>query len=558
LDVTSKPEKVVDPDLLRLAGLIERNLHDRSWSPDDAETEAKKLKLGTGLSARNIREYLNTGRNLDTGRKRPPTKAIIRRFALLFGQSEDEWVAQFPRFGVSPALLDRTTVIAAQSQLLDGDQVLLISCRPFLEASDIHVADEVLRNLDRGLQYVYFYPHGSSNPYGDEAETSYRQFRDTSVAHYRFSRSPRVFGYTVDPSRFKYFSALHTIVHYASRVPGLTKTYVYIEYTRDNAGQKEHAWYVIPDQTWREIEANLRTTRSQIPNLGLPLQALNPRIATVSLNYVKWFKQPAKVSEYAALRPVLGHSGDRCIRALKTEFARMKRPRASRYLDIGCGDGAVTRSVADFIAEHSKVVVTGLDVSRSQLDAAKRQFRGGRIEFEAVDASFEDFRAPRGYNFITAIHSLYAIDEAYLRRVYELLQPGGIACVWMAMGKDNVVTAISDAVDEVLRPGQRRNAAEDVASYAMAAGLDPSVSEHVGTIQGLLDEKGKLTKDGRKLVQFCALEPLKPDNPAWAAATRAINGPTLLPEGRHSLKDALIVLSRPPDPASEPNHSAAG
>jgi hypothetical protein len=103
-------------------------------------------------------------------------------------------------------------MIRNQAQLQEGDEVTLISARAFLEAYDPELAEVVLRNLDRGVIYKYFFPAGMGNPHGDEALESYQRFCREHVAVYRFSKPPLLFGYSVDPTRFRFFSGLHRII----------------------------------------------------------------------------------------------------------------------------------------------------------------------------------------------------------------------------------------------------------------------------------------------------------------------------------------------------------
>lgn len=181
----------------------------------------------------------------------------------------------------------------------------------------------------------------------------------------------------------------------------------------------------------------------------------------------------------------------------------------------------------------------------AQLRSATAAFRNAKaISFSAHDGTFETFKETESYHLVTAIHSLYAIDEAYVRRIYELLHPGGIACIWLAMRQNNVVTAVCDAVDSVLRPEQRRNAAEDVVKYAKGAGLSPKMTTSTGAVIPLLDGRDKPTDNGNKLINFCALQDLEKGTPAWEAAVGALRGSRRPGHGDHPLTDGLLVIQR--------------
>jgi ubiquinone/menaquinone biosynthesis C-methylase UbiE len=534
------PEIRSDDPNQTLADLIKRGLDRTGWSADTAAAEAKRRGLGKGLGPRNIRNYRN-----GLG-KRKPTETIVRRFAILFGESEDSWLRHFPDYRLGPLLLDKDAVIRDQAQLGEGDEVCLISSRAFLEADDSDVVEIVLKNLDRGIVYKYYFPSGDANPYGDAAAVSYRRFREQNVGRYWFSKPPLLFGYAVKPTVFRYFSGLHTIVRFTSRTPGVGKTYVYIELARGGTGRLEQAWYLLPDVTARQITLNLNEARSSLADAELPVLPLNSCLNRVRTDYIKWFQRDESVARYSSLRPVLGHSGDRCLRALKIEIARLPHDgKGLRYLDIGCGDGEITRSVANYVAEHSDAEVTtvGLDSSSAQLRSAAAAFNDQeRIKFETHAGKFETYQAGASFNLVTAIHSLYTIDEAYVRRIYELLELGGIAFIWMAMRKNNVVTAVSDALDAKLRPGQRRNAADDVARYASGVGLSPKLVPSEGVISSVLDKSGTPTNAGCDLIDFCALQPVKKGTEEWGAAIGALR--SLHQNGNHALTDGLVIIQR--------------
>lgn len=531
-----------------LAELIRRALESTGWSVERAAQEAEHLGL-SGLSQRNIRDYLNNQR------KRPPSDSIIRRFARLFRENEEGWLGQFPQSGLDPLLLRREAVMANQERLSKGDEVTLISSRAFLEADDGNLMRGVLRTLNRGVTYKYYFPaaDNSQHPFRADAYDSYQRFRETHVARHSFDNPPSIFGYAVDPARFKYFSPLHTIVHYDSNVPGVSRTYVYIEATRGNAGQVSQVWYAVPDSTWQQIEVNLREARSPVADANMPMLPLNPFLRGVRGEYIDWFLAEDSPTRYGALRPILGHSADRCVEAIKREISGIARSEVSSlgellYLDVGCGDGYITRLIAEHLVQRSLgVKAVGLDVSASQLQKATDLSKNSskKIHFDWRTGTFETFHweGPQ-FRVITAIHSMYTIDEAYVRRLYELLAPGGIACIWMAMRDNNIVTSICDAVDAVLRPGQRRNAAEDVEAYARGAGLSPNLRLQRAAIPSLISADGRPSPDGEILIDFCALQPARNNERVLAAALKVLVPAPPLDSRDHPLTDGLIVIEK--------------
>ena len=536
------PEKIA---IQTLAKLIRGGKREKEWSNKDAAAAAVRLNLGAGYSARNIALHLAEAKTFY------PKERIIRGFATLFGQSEDEWLREFVETGLHPLLLDMDTIMREQERLTEEDEVSIISSYAFLEAGDSGIGEMVLENLDRGIIYKYFFPAGDLHPYGVHAEKSYLDFLE-KVDQRRFQGSPLLFGYPVDPKKFGYFSALPTIVRYKSQTPGVAKTYVFIGLLNSGSGHVEYKWYILPEKTSKGIEKNLKDARSSIADLGVDIVPRNARLRGVRKEYVNWFQQAESVAQYSSLRPVLGHAGDRCLQALMTEIGRTEIVRtpiaggALKYLDVGCGDGGVTRKVADYLAQQFAVPVTavGLDASGAQLRSAEASFKDQTgISFSVDKSDFEEFNERQQFHLVTAIHSFYTIDEAYVRRIYELLKPGGIGCIWMAMRQNNVVTSICEAVDSVLRPGQRRNVAEDVERYARGAGLSTDMVKSEGAVAHLVDSSGIPTDDGRKLIEFCALQPVTNGSREWDAAVGALRT-SLGKNGDHPLTDGLVVIQR--------------
>lgn len=72
--------------------------------------------------------------------------------------------------------------------------------------------------------------------------------------------------------------------------------------------------------------------------------------------------------------------------AAERHFDRLLRERAAggRVLDIGCGDGSLTRRVVD---EDGAVYALGVDVAETALAKAREREEPGRVEFRKHDAS---------------------------------------------------------------------------------------------------------------------------------------------------------------------------
>ena len=95
-------------------------------------------------------------------------------------------------------------------------------------------------------------------------------------------------------------------------------------------------------------------------------------------------------------------------------------PGSRRALDVGCGEGTLTRELRRRVAE-----VTGIDRDAPVLELARRQSEPGEITYVCGDFMTHPFEAA-SFDFITSVAALHHMDEAAaLRRMAGLLAPGG-------------------------------------------------------------------------------------------------------------------------------------
>ena len=106
------------------------------------------------------------------------------------------------------------------------------------------------------------------------------------------------------------------------------------------------------------------------------------------------------------------------------------------------------------------------------------------------------------------------------------------------------MTTLSDALDEQLRPGQKRNTADDVFRYAEAAGFSVEMRSSVGRLPRLLDANGEPTADGQNVIDFCALRNIAKGAKEWHAAVTVLKGTNSSNAGDHPLTDGLIIIRR--------------
>ncbi len=104
-------------------------------------------------------------------------------------------------------------------------------------------------------------------------------------------------------------------------------------------------------------------------------------------------------------------------------------PGCDRALDVGCGQGALTRRLSRFVAD-----VTGMDRDERSIEIARAHPRARGItyvlgDFLAEPSATWPLRAD-SFDLVTAVASVHHMDtEAALRRMAELLRPGGVLAV---------------------------------------------------------------------------------------------------------------------------------
>jgi SAM-dependent methyltransferase len=99
-------------------------------------------------------------------------------------------------------------------------------------------------------------------------------------------------------------------------------------------------------------------------------------------------------------------------------------PGCARALDIGCGAGALTRRLRQFVPH-----VTGVDRDQRSIELARAHPGAGDIDYLLADFLASPFE-PGSLGLITSIASLHHMDaEPALGRMRDLLRPGGVLAV---------------------------------------------------------------------------------------------------------------------------------
>ncbi len=124
-------------------------------------------------------------------------------------------------------------------------------------------------------------------------------------------------------------------------------------------------------------------------------------------------------------------------------------------LDLGCGDGSLTRQIAERVPGG---MVVGIDASYRMIELA-RELEAPNLRFEWMDVNELDMPEPFDVVFSNAALHWVHDHEGLHRRIYRCLEPGGMARLnFGAAG--NCATAIS-VLGEVMTLDRYREAFAD-------------------------------------------------------------------------------------------------
>jgi 2-polyprenyl-3-methyl-5-hydroxy-6-metoxy-1,4-benzoquinol methylase len=106
---------------------------------------------------------------------------------------------------------------------------------------------------------------------------------------------------------------------------------------------------------------------------------------------------------------------------------------AGRVLDIGCGDGQLTRQ---FAAQADCVV--GIDLDSASIQLAIESTREPNIEYVCGDVLDHPFE-PGSFDAVVSVATLHHMDTARgLRRFASLVRPGGVIAI-IGIGRPHIV-----------------------------------------------------------------------------------------------------------------------
>jgi len=115
----------------------------------------------------------------------------------------------------------------------------------------------------------------------------------------------------------------------------------------------------------------------------------------------------------------------------------------SRILDIGCGDGRITKYIADLVSEGS---VIGLDKSASMIKKAEK-YAGGNLAFLVADVT--QIPLSSQFDYIVSFNCLQWVKEIdlALESINQLLLPTGKALFLLAPKEEKYL--LQHIIDEV-------------------------------------------------------------------------------------------------------------
>ncbi|MEO8216664.1 MAG: glycosyltransferase [Acidobacteriota bacterium] len=206
---------------------------------------------------------------------------------------------------------------------------------------------------------------------------------------------------------------------------------------------------------------------------------------------------------------------DRLGRYNRWIWDRLKPYVGQRVLEVGSGTGTMTRFL------YGRELIVATERETPYLDRLTNAFRRRPgIIVEKLDLDSDDYTSLERYAFdtVTCINVLEHIkdDEGALRKVYELLQPGGSVIVYVPAGRD-----LYGSLDEGVGH-QRRYDRDEIAAKLTGAGFDVAeigYQNQVGRLAWWLNSRilhrGQLPSGQSRVFDFFvplfrAMEPAQP------------------------------------------------
>lgn len=99
-----------------------------------------------------------------------------------------------------------------------------------------------------------------------------------------------------------------------------------------------------------------------------------------------------------------------------------------RVLDIGCGTGVVTRSIADRLSKMGTGMATGIDAAGKMISGARKKRGADNCRFEtaaAEDLPFDDESFDSAVSTLFFHHIQLDLKKRAFKEIFRVLKPGG-------------------------------------------------------------------------------------------------------------------------------------
>lgn len=178
-------------------------------------------------------------------------------------------------------------------------------------------------------------------------------------------------------------------------------------------------------------------------------------------------------------------------------ISKMKgKIKPKNYLDIGGGLGNITLEIMKGLGCEQ---VDFLEPSTGASEHFSHLAKLSGIKFSTINSGFEDFVPDKKYDFITAIHSWYYIKLEALKKLYDILEKGGHACIFLD-SKNDIVKKIQDICQQDMHDILANNS-EDIADYLGQINIPYTIYENDKILSGLLDDK-ELTERAKIMISY--------------------------------------------------------
>lgn len=131
-------------------------------------------------------------------------------------------------------------------------------------------------------------------------------------------------------------------------------------------------------------------------------------------------------------------AGDFLVAKLHEEWPVPNNKDHLHVLEIGCGDGAMTKHVFHQLKQEYRIdTYTGIDVSEQLLTEAKKEFHTLSAEsHQLIKQDANQFTSDQKYDLIIAINSWYGLDLEKISYYQSLLNPTGILVILLNTQKN--------------------------------------------------------------------------------------------------------------------------